>query len=265
LLGLVVFSSFIAGVTQARMQLNKMMSKLDRELWILRKFCQQHHVSRELTLRMKRYIDLVIVPNFHKLSTNDVVLLPKLSAHLRAQLKKELVSQVLCIHPFFDNLRIHHEGVMNSISNGCISDMSLARGDVAFVSGQVAHSMLLVSDGCLDFIAVSATREEAPQQVEKGRWVCEAVLWTKWIHQGQLQASIESTAMLVHGMKVCAELLKNGPAMGFVRKYGQEFVKRLNALAEDVGDVPTDIHDHISKEINIGASSKVAFLWKKVL
>lgn len=262
LLGLVVFSSFIAGVTQARMQLNKMTSKLDRDLWVLRKFCQQERISRALTVRMKRYVDLVMIPNFYKLHQADVVLLPKLSEHLRAELNKELVSQILCIHPFFENMRTSHDGVMNSISNNCISSMTLASGDVAFGSGQEAHSMLLVSEGILDFIAVSADKDEAPEQVEKGCWVSEAVLWTKWIHQGQMQASVESTSMLVNSAKLRAELLRNGPVMAFVRKYGQEFVKRLNAMAGAVGGVPSDIHNHIAKEISIGQVSKVAFLWK---
>merc|ERR1719247_990016 len=86
LFGLIVFSSFIASVTQARMQLNKMMSKFERDNWLLRKFCRQHNISRELQTHMRRYVDLVIIPNYHKLTMQDVVLLPKLSAHLRAQL-----------------------------------------------------------------------------------------------------------------------------------------------------------------------------------
>lgn len=261
LFGLVIFSSFIAGVTQARMQLSKMMSKLDRDLWLLRKFCQQHQISRELTGRMKRYIDLVIVPNFHKLNTADVVLLPKLSAHLRSQLNKELVSQILCIHPFFVQIRTAHDAVMNTVSNSCIENMSLARGDVAFGSGQIARFMLLVSSGILDFIALG--HQDNPEQVNKGRWVAEAVLWTKWIHQGQMQASIESTAMLVDSQKLRAELVKNGPVMGFVRKYGAEFIHRLNLMAEVAGGVPGDTHDNIAKDIDIGATTnRCAFLWK---
>merc|ERR1719174_708688 len=58
--GLVVFSSFLASVTQARMQLSKLMSKFERDLWLLRKYCRQNNVSRSLTLRMRRYVDIVL-------------------------------------------------------------------------------------------------------------------------------------------------------------------------------------------------------------
>jgi hypothetical protein len=40
LFGMVVLSSFIAAVTQARMQMTKMMSKFERDFWLLRKFCR---------------------------------------------------------------------------------------------------------------------------------------------------------------------------------------------------------------------------------
>jgi len=260
LFGMVVFSSFIAGVTQARMQLSKMMSKLDRDLWLLRKFCQQHSVSRELTARMKRYIDLVIVPNYHKLSIVDVILIPKLSVHLRSQLNNELVSHVLCIHPFFGHLRKYHDAVMNVVSNNCIDNLSLARGDVVFGSGQVARYLLLVSDGVLDYIPVVTDTEE---HVVKGRWVAEAVLWTKWVHQGQMQASIEARAMLVDSAKLRGELIKNGLVMGFVRKYGSAFVERLNQMAEATGGQPSDLHDNISADIPIGTQlTQVMFLWQ---
>merc|ERR1719162_512886 len=82
LFGMVVFSSFIANVTQARMQLSKMMSKFERDLWLLRKFCRQNQISHQLTVRMRRYCDLVLIPKFQHMSDKDVILLPMLSEHL---------------------------------------------------------------------------------------------------------------------------------------------------------------------------------------
>merc|ERR1719171_1485139 len=74
LFGLVVFSSFIASVTQARMQLNKMMSKFERDLWLLRKFCRQNNVSHLLVVRMRRYVDMVVTPKFRHMTEKDVML-----------------------------------------------------------------------------------------------------------------------------------------------------------------------------------------------
>merc|ERR1712157_499780 len=85
----------------ARMQMGKAMNKFDREYWMLRKFCQQHNISMELRSRIKRYIDHVLVPSQSKISVGDLVLVPKLSPHLRLQLNSELFSQALSVHPFF--------------------------------------------------------------------------------------------------------------------------------------------------------------------
>ena len=76
---------------------------------MLKKNNQKHSnlarkVSRKLQIHMRRYVDLVIIPNYHKLTVNDVILLPKLSAHLRAQLNTELQGQHLSVHPLFKKM-----------------------------------------------------------------------------------------------------------------------------------------------------------------
>merc|ERR1712232_586428 len=141
LFGMVVFSYFIASVTSLRLQMQRMLSKLDRDLWVLRKFCMQHNVSVELRARMFRYIETVVIPNYHQLHSSDVTLIPKLSDHLRAELCNELYSGPLCEHPFFSRLQTGNKAVMNDICITSLNTLSLARGDIAFSGGQVARCM----------------------------------------------------------------------------------------------------------------------------
>merc|ERR1719183_2335198 len=133
------------------MQLNKMMSKFQRDLWLLRKYCRQHKVSHELTIRMKRYVDHVVVPKFQQMSTKDVVLLPQLSSHLRDELATELASLNLHLHPFFQEL-IKNKAVMTKVCTSSINNLEFARGDVVFNAGQVGHHMFVVTDGILEYI-----------------------------------------------------------------------------------------------------------------
>lgn len=243
LFGLIVFSSFIASVTQARMQLNKMMSKFERDNWLLRKFCRQNNVSRPLVTHMKRYIDLVIIPNYRKLTMNDVILLPKLSPHLRAQLTTELVSQKLIVHPLMRTLQSMNRAVMHGICNSASESLSLARSDVAFSEGQVAESMVIVTAGVLDYIPMEEESHE--EKVEPGHWCCEAVLWTKWVHQGQLQASVESTVVRIHGATFRGILKNYGFVLKFCRQYGSTFCARLNDALRKKGH-PSDLHEWIA-------------------
>jgi hypothetical protein len=259
LFGMVVFSSFIASVTQARMQLNKMMSKFERDNWLLRKFCRQHNISRELQTHMKRYIDLVIIPNFHKLTMADVVLLPKLSSHLREQLNTELTSQHLVVHPFFKQLQGMNRAVMSHVCNQALDQLSFARGDVAFSGGVIARCMLLVTSGVLDYIPLHPQCHEE-RKVSAKHWACEAVLWTKWTHQGQLQASIESTAMAINGVKFRTVITENGFVMSFVRTYGLRFCEGLSELWGDDGK-PSDLHEHVAMDLDLSQFKANNFVW----
>jgi hypothetical protein len=245
LFGLVIFSSFIAGVTQARLQLAKLMSNLDVELWTLRKFCRQHGISRLLSIRMKRYIEKVIVPNFHKLSYAEVSLIPKLSAHLRSQLNSELVAASIVQHPFFGQLRRYHDSVMISVADLAIAHIPLARGDVVYTAGQVGTAIHLVADGMLDYLPVNS--EDDLVSVTKGFWTSEASLWTKWVHQGQLQASVESRALLIDSAGLRKIMLNNGFVMTFAKNYASQFVAKLNEMAHQ-GQV-SDLHHHIAHAI----------------
>jgi len=206
---------------------------------------------------MRRYIDLVIIPNYHKLTMQDVVLLPKLSAHLRAQLNTELMGQHLVVHPFFKKLAEINQAVMNHICNHAIENMSYARGDVAFTAGVMAKSMLLVTSGVLDYIPI---KDKEEHHVPKKMWCCEAVLWTKWTHQGQLQASIESTAIQINAAKFRAGLQENGFVMNYVRTYGLAFCDNLSRLWDQAG-MPTDLHDQAALDIDISQFKQGNFVW----
>jgi hypothetical protein len=254
LFGLVVFSSFIASVTQARMQLNKMMSKFERDLWLLRKYCRQNKVSHELTIRMKRYVDMVVVPKFHKMSVADVVLLPQLSTHLREELHTELASQNLHLHPFFQEL-IRNKAVMTKVCTTAVTNLEFARGDVVFNAGQLGNHMYVVTDGVLEYIPHSKHYEI--QSCKVGSFICEAVLWTQWTQQGQLQASVECSCMTMHSERFRKVLSGNALVMAFARRYAFAFLEGMNKDLKEKG-MPCDLQQNITFSVDVKVLKKTA-------
>jgi hypothetical protein len=255
LFGMIIFSSFVASVTQARMQMSRMMGKFERDFWMLRKYCRQHKITPQLRRRMKRYVDYVLVPAQHRLTIPDIALIPKLSAHLRLQLNNEMNSQSLGIHPFFRHLMDGNQAVMDRVCSECVQIISYARGDVAFVAGSEARHMFLVVDGYLDYIPIRT--ELVEERVDKRQWVSEASFWTQWTHQGQLQASIESKAMVVDGAKLRDVCLKNVLVMAFVKRYGIEFCMRMNKVLLENG-MPTDIQWQFALDIQTSLLPKAS-------
>lgn len=242
LFGMVVFSAFIANVTQARIQLNKMMSKFDRDMWLLRKYCRQMKISHQLTVRMRRYVDLVLIPKFQKMGAKDVVLLPQLSGHLREELQTEIESRKLAVHPFFKVLQ-KNKAAMNKICNTAIDNIVVALGDVVFPSGSMVGLMYIITGGILDYIPHSKRHDQ--DRLRTDRWVCEASLWTKWVTQGQMQGAIESTVCSVHAVKFRNTLSENPLHMNFARHYAQGFLDRLNHSWQ-VNGVPSDLQEEAS-------------------
>jgi len=253
LFGLVVFSSFIASVTQARMQLAKMMSKFERDLWLMRKYCRQNNVSRSLTIRMRRYVDMVLIPKYHNMGPKDVVILPQLSIDLREELHPELSTKKIRVHPFFAELELQAKAAWNRclMKQMCTSSLeatSHGRGDIIFSPGQKATAMYIVTGGQLEYLPYVDKLDVV--QIEKGDWVAEAVLWTEWTHQGQLQAGIEANAMKILAGPLRACLTANGLGTGFAKLYAKEFCKRMNEKVQD-DILPSDYQTDITRAINV--------------
>lgn len=240
LFGLVVFSAFIANVTQARMQLNKLMSKFERDLWLLRKFCRQHKISHQLTVRMRRYVDLVLIPKFQSMGVKDVILLPQLSEPLREELQTEIESRKLAVHPFFKMLQ-KNKTAMCKICNTALKNILVARGDVVFSAGLVSEFMYIITSGVLDYIPHHTNHPQ--EKLKKDRWLCEAALWSQWVYLGQMQGAGEATAITIHALKFRSTLADNPLYMNFARHYAEGFLNRLNGSWREEGSIPSDMQE----------------------
>jgi hypothetical protein len=253
LFGMVVFSGFIASVTQARMQLNKLMSKFERDLWLLRKYCRQNCVSNSLTLRMRRYVDIVLIPKFHNMKAKDVVILPLLSQDLREELHTELETHKLRQHPFFHQLEEQGKNhwnkcVMKKICITSVENCPLAKGDVVFSCGEVAKKMYILLSSRLLYLPFESGRTVT--EVEEGEYISEVCLWHTWTHQGQLQVPEEATTINILADPFTAALKSNGLVHAFARAYSKAFLDSLNADFAATGIPPSDLQGSVTKKID---------------
>jgi hypothetical protein len=225
--------------------MSKMMAKFDRDFWLLRKFCNLHGVSRGLQARMKRYIEFVVVPAEHKLCMGDCILIHKLSPNLRAQLHAEISAHVLHHHPFFHYLNKGNKSVMTRVCFVSLEETPMALGDVAFVGGEKGRSMFVVTFGYLEYIPVVDPEKEVT--VGTNEWSSEAVFWTKWVHQGQLQTSVESKCITVDAKKFRKALVENALVLDFARDYGVAFCNALNSHLRERG-MPSDLQSQFTED-----------------
>jgi hypothetical protein len=223
--------------------MSKMMGRFERQHWLLREYCRQHRISNRLQAEMKRYIDNVVAPSHWRLQLQEVELVGKLSVNLRERLNSEIFFSQISAHPFLVHLHKKHCSVINTISTHALQSVPLARGDVAFSGLQKAEFMLIIGSGTCAYIPI--LDQTTHTVVSKGEYASEAAFWTKWIHQGQLQATNETHSMLVDGAQFRRSVLRSALCMRVVRDYGNGFCKNLNDLVREKGTL-TDLHDFAS-------------------
>ena len=70
---------------------------------------------------------------------------------------------------------------MQEICTTVLSEMQLSLGDVLFHQGQHAVDMYFLVSGASTYVF-----KGVGQSVLKGSWFSEAVLWTPWVHRGEI-------------------------------------------------------------------------------
>jgi hypothetical protein len=241
LCSLLVFSMFISSLTNAMRTLQDLGSKDARQLWLLRKFFRQNGISRDLTLRIMRYANVVLLPQQHRVQQSDIGMLSRLSSHLRVELQTELNMPNLTVHPFFEWFSGKSLPVIRRLCCVATKRTYLSREDVIFGPGQKAVEMYFPLSGQLSYHPQRETYSHTV--VSKGQWCSEAVLWCPWVHHGTLHARVESELLALNAAKFREVVTEHYIDLSYAQAYGHAFVQCLNDAATSavqIGDLCTD-------------------------
>eukprot|EP00448_Togula_jolla_P038783 CAMPEP_0170635714 /NCGR_PEP_ID=MMETSP0224-20130122/37377_1 /TAXON_ID=285029 /ORGANISM="Togula jolla, Strain CCCM 725" /LENGTH=336 /DNA_ID=CAMNT_0010965249 /DNA_START=30 /DNA_END=1037 /DNA_ORIENTATION=+ len=229
-LGLVVFSSIVSSITAAMNSLKSITARYNRQRWVLRRFLREQGISPELITRVTVYSDNIIKPRLREVSLSDVELLKLLPRSLYMDVVLELNDQDIEVHPFFRALHVTNRVVMQKVCNVALQQVVLSEGDVLFSLGETAHSMFFVKSGEMKYARLRHNHTWEREQLEKKHWFCEAVLWTAWVHQGNMRANSDSELSAVDSLKLQEVCLNHGAELPIARRYGCAFVRGMNEL-----------------------------------
>lgn len=233
--GMVFFSLFISSLTQHRMRLQALTSKMDRENWILRKYLRQYGVSVDLTMRTIRYVDACVAPMMQRVQRKDVVLLTYLSMPLQLEVQAEMFYNTLLVHPFLQCLKKRSETLTSHLFAKVVIEMSLAHSDLLFEIGQVCHEMFFLARGTLAYlqrVTVQVDRAQKVQFIGKSSWCCEPVLWIPWVHKGTARAAEECDLVSIDATKMRMAVLEHKERT-FVRRVAQAYLHDINRLVDN--------------------------------
>mmetsp|Transcript_57901 Transcript_57901/g.130857 ORF Transcript_57901/g.130857 Transcript_57901/m.130857 type:complete len:788 (-) Transcript_57901:152-2515(-) len=238
LFAMVVFSSFVSSITGAMTNLRNLGAKQSTQFWTLRKYFRQQRISMELSRRVFRYVNAVLMTAQTQIKENEVELLHLLSQPLKSEVQTELYNRGMHLHPFMMAVAKRSKAVMRKICLTAISATSVSKMDVVFTNGEAARFMYFLTRGALAYVRSNGT--EVPMTLRVGHWCCEAVLWTEWLHHGHLFARKETDLLKLSAQKFQTVASEHPSEMAFYQQYAAEFVIQLNDLerqgqSSDVG------------------------------
>eukprot|EP00928_Gymnodinium_smaydae_P026929 TRINITY_DN20989_c0_g1_i1.p1 TRINITY_DN20989_c0_g1~~TRINITY_DN20989_c0_g1_i1.p1 ORF type:complete len:918 (-),score=134.97 TRINITY_DN20989_c0_g1_i1:176-2929(-) len=241
-IGLVIFSSFVSSITSSMAQLRTMSEDKSKQFWLLRRYLRQRRIDSNLSFRILRYVEYACQANSSSVPEAKVWVLKLLSAQLRDELQYQVSFSCLLQHPFFLRASLIATATMNRLAGQALSTIQLAAGDTRFTSGIPATEMITVSCGTLQYAKIGEEAEALLGRctvVDKGSWICEAVLWTEWFHLGSLQATSEVSLVAVD-RKAFEEAFSRDPlAHSMANEYAEAFVAWLNKTPRNM---LSDVH-----------------------
>eukprot|EP00747_Dinoflagellata_sp_TGD_P091514 gnl/TRDRNA2_/TRDRNA2_165090_c0_seq1.p1 gnl/TRDRNA2_/TRDRNA2_165090_c0~~gnl/TRDRNA2_/TRDRNA2_165090_c0_seq1.p1 ORF type:complete len:431 (-),score=54.42 gnl/TRDRNA2_/TRDRNA2_165090_c0_seq1:220-1512(-) len=238
LFALVVFSSFVSGLTSAISRLRESKTDESRQQWRLRRYLHTSSVSTRLSLRIQRYVEYMEKRNRGHIHEEDVKLLNLLSEPLKQELHLELYARFFKDHPLFKRLDQEQKAMMLKMCSDTLLPMPLARGDVLFFTGEVATTMLVLDDGNLQYRRKAAKGSEL---VLPAQWIAEAILWVPWVHVGDMRSVVEAHLVKLDPKRFRDNVAKLPEEWVRVRNFADLVVNRLNELTRnELSDLTDD-------------------------
>jgi len=108
----------------------------------------------------------------------------------------------------------------------------LSKDDTLFRGGDQATEMYFLTRGFMVYQPTVRGHQRERSLLKENDYCSEAVLWTKWFHQGNLRASIECAVLGIHANSFREVILSNPAHSHFQKKYGAAFVSALNEKLE---------------------------------
>jgi len=239
LVAFVITAFAVSSITTSMTRLQIVTAEASTQFADLRKYMSGVGLSKALALRITNSARSAMEQASKNVPEESVVLLKLVTEPLKIELHYEVNMPALTVHPFFHYYDAKCHAAMRQICHCGVSKLKLHRGDLLFSCGEMPDDpqMFFVIDGRLLYLH----KDLFAYNVDKGQWMCEAVLWTLWCYHGTMKAKGDTMLLLVDSAKfqriVCQFLNKDesNPI-----SYGQQFVRYMNSSNRH--DL-TDIHD----------------------
>eukprot|EP00747_Dinoflagellata_sp_TGD_P136730 gnl/TRDRNA2_/TRDRNA2_175590_c1_seq6.p1 gnl/TRDRNA2_/TRDRNA2_175590_c1~~gnl/TRDRNA2_/TRDRNA2_175590_c1_seq6.p1 ORF type:complete len:306 (+),score=34.07 gnl/TRDRNA2_/TRDRNA2_175590_c1_seq6:24-920(+) len=223
LFGLICVSSFVSSITDTLARLRSLKAQQAAQYWLLRRYLREQGVSHGLSTRIFRYITVVIWAQQRHTQQKDVELIDALSKPLKAALQTELCESAITKHKLFKYLKVHGSVVQALCSSG-IKEVIVSLEDMIFNAGVHATDMYFLKRGAANYFFRGECRS-----LYSGSWFSEAVLWTPWIHRGDMKCVLDCNLTALDSTTFREVMKKHTSVLNMPRRYAHAFLEVLMA------------------------------------
>jgi len=252
LFAMCVFSSFVSSITSAMTRLRTLRAHQVNQFYMLRRFLIENNISKDLSARITRYIDLMLTIHKQKLDRNKIELLSLLSGPLHVALQRELFEPSLRLNSYFVKYSEASRPAMNQLCFLAVQKYSISKGDRLFDFGVECHDMLILTHGTLCYRRAKGIKSvRRTSSIPVGCSCCEAVLWVPWVTRGTMKAVIESDVVALSSAKFRQVTTSHPDALCNAHEYAQDFLYALKREAREnlnVWDVAVEILNANSRD-----------------
>jgi hypothetical protein len=201
----------------------------------------------------------------NKVAKKDVTFLELLSAPLQVELNTALYNPQVQVHPLFKKLNMRCLALISRLCCTALRTVAFSPGDIVFYADEKASETQFIAKGTLHYlhmprlimspdpdeecedtpVSVSARGRshsslslpaKDPVLLTRGQWICEAVLWLRWVHTGKLRAKAMSEVVMLDSLHF-REVCQNYPEqLSFMRHYANNFLMVMLSDKETPGD-----------------------------
>jgi hypothetical protein len=239
---------FISSVTSAMTRLEIVMAEQTERLTSLRQFLSGNDVSSRVSMLIIRNVKRNIKKALKDQQEDNVQLLSMVSASLVAELHAEMFGPILEKYLFMKHFFHSYPVLKNQVCDQAACRLDVVRGEMLFCSGEAppVPKVYWVVSGKMSY-----SQGKKKVSVEEGAWFCDAVLWTPWMHCGNMRVKSEQAHLVTLDVEVFIKIATSAPQVArSAAAFGKMFVGVLNNLCEDAySDLPIGRDDLNMDEI----------------
>lgn len=253
-----IFTSFVASITGAVMNIRTKSAEITKWKSNLEKYLQENRISMHLSSCVQDCVlaQYTTMKQEQRLHEADVDLLKFLPRSLKEQLHVEVFEDTVRWHPFLQVLDLYVDdgATMRKVYNSAMSEQSLKPSQDLFQYGTAAEKMFFVVAGQLFYFKGANPSPDFDGKVGEGEFICDQVLWMKWTHMGRLTAGSHVEIVTLDGNVFRQIVEKKDTVKDVCRRYAAAWTQALQVKDIVLTDLPCSpeiIQDVIYDVLNI--------------